>query len=159
MEELFCIGCGAPIQTENKEGLGYTPQSALEKGLETGEVYCQRCFRLRHYNEITDVHLTDDDFLKLLHEVGDSDALVVNVVDIFDFNGSVIPGLPRFVVMVGDQLMTDIRAAHRAGIRSILVKPLVEHDSIKTQINRARERRVMKQMAEKYGPIVYKKGI
>lgn len=97
MEELFCIGCGAPIQTENKEGLGYTPQSALEKGLETGEVYCQRCFRLRHYNEITDVHLTDDDFLKLLHEVGDSDALVVNVVDIFDFNGSVIPGLPRFV--------------------------------------------------------------
>ena len=61
------------------------------------------------------------------------------------------------VVMVGDQLMTDIRAAHRAGIRSILVKPLVEHDSIKTQINRARERRVMKQMAEKYGPIVYKK--
>ena len=31
MEELFCIGCGAPIQTENKEGLGYTPQSALEK--------------------------------------------------------------------------------------------------------------------------------
>ena len=36
MEELFCIGCGAPIQTENKEGLGYTPQSALEKGLETG---------------------------------------------------------------------------------------------------------------------------
>lgn len=63
------------------------------------------------------------------------------------------------VVMVGDQLMTDIRAAHRAGIRSILVKPLVEHDSIKTQINRARERRVMKQMAEKYGPIVYKKGI
>ena len=97
MEELFCIGCGAPIQTENKEGLGYTPQSALEKGLETGEVYCQRCFRLRHYNEITDVHLTDDDFLKLLHEVGDSNALVVNVVDIFDFNGSVIPGLPRFV--------------------------------------------------------------
>ena len=63
------------------------------------------------------------------------------------------------VVMVGDQLMTDIRAAHRAGIRSILVKPLVQHDSIKTQINRARERRVMKQITEKYGPITYKKGI
>ena len=97
MEEILCIGCGATIQTEDKIGLGFTPQSALEKGLETGEVYCQRCFRLRHYNEITDVQLTDDDFLKLLHEVGDSDALVVNVIDIFDFNGSVIPGLPRFV--------------------------------------------------------------
>ncbi|KXT73983.1 Hydrolase, HAD subfamily IIIA [Streptococcus sp. DD10] len=63
------------------------------------------------------------------------------------------------VVMVGDQLMTDIRAAHRAGIRSILVKPLVKHDSIKTQINRARERRVLQKITEKYGPIDYKKGI
>ncbi|COI34972.1 HAD superfamily hydrolase protein [Streptococcus pneumoniae] len=58
-----------------------------------------------------------------------------------------------------DQLMTDIRAAHRAGIRSILVKPLVQHDSIKTQINRTRERRVMRKITEKYGPITYKKGI
>ncbi|MEW4354487.1 YqeG family HAD IIIA-type phosphatase [Streptococcus pneumoniae] len=63
------------------------------------------------------------------------------------------------VVMVGDQLMTDIRAAHRAGIRSILVKPLVKHDSINTQINRARERRVLKQIKEKYGPIQFTKGI
>ncbi|CAM2958467.1 putative GTPase [Streptococcus acidominimus] len=97
MEELVCIGCGAKIQTQEKDKAGYTPQSALEKGLETGELYCQRCFRLRHYNEIVDVNISDDDFLKLLHEVGDSDALVVNVVDIFDFNGSVIPGLPRFI--------------------------------------------------------------
>lgn len=97
MEELVCIGCGAKIQTQEKDKAGYTPQSALEKGLETGELYCQRCFRLRHYNEIVDVNISDDDFLKLLHEVGDSDALVVNVIDIFDFNGSVIPGLPRFI--------------------------------------------------------------
>ena len=25
MEELFCIGCGAQIQTEDKEKAGYTP--------------------------------------------------------------------------------------------------------------------------------------
>ena len=86
MEELFCIGCGAQIQTEDKEKAGYTPASSIKKAEETGELYCQRCFRLRHYNEIVDVHITDDEFLKLLHEVGDSDALVVNVVDIFDFN-------------------------------------------------------------------------
>lgn len=97
MEELFCIGCGIQVQTEDKKKAGFTPAAALKKGLETGELYCQRCFRLRHYNEITDVHITDDEFLRLLHEVGDSDALVVNVVDIFDFNGSIIPGLSRFV--------------------------------------------------------------
>ncbi|PNY19702.1 ribosome biogenesis GTPase YqeH [Streptococcus parauberis] len=97
MDELICIGCGINIQTENKEQAGYTPTGALKKGLETGELYCQRCFRLRHYNEITDVNISDEEFLKLLHEVGDSDALVINVIDIFDFNGSVIPGLSRFV--------------------------------------------------------------
>ncbi|MDQ0221649.1 ribosome biogenesis GTPase YqeH [Streptococcus moroccensis] len=96
-ETLFCIGCGAQIQTTDKAQAGYTPKAALDKGLETGQLYCQRCFRLRHYNDIVDVNMTDDDFIRLLHEVGESDALVVNVIDIFDFNGSVIPGLARFV--------------------------------------------------------------
>lgn len=96
-EEIQCIGCGAIIQTENKEKIGYTPKRTLESGLESGEIYCQRCFRLRHYNEIQDVALTDDDFLRFLNEIGTKDALIVNVVDIFDFNGSVIPGLHRFV--------------------------------------------------------------
>lgn len=137
MEAIFCIGCGAIIQTKDQSKLGYTPQSALDKGLESGEIYCQRCFRLRHYNEITDVHLTDDDFLKLLHEVGDSSALVVNVVDIFDFNGSIIPNLPRFVsgndvLLVGnkkdilpksvkDKKVTQwlMERAHEEGLRPI----------------------------------------
>ncbi len=46
--------------------------------------------------------------------------------------------------MIGDQLMTDIRAAKRAGLKSVLVKPLIKTDSINTQINRWRERRTMK---------------
>lgn len=96
-EELRCIGCGVVIQTTDKEAIGYTPPSALEKGLESGELYCQRCFRLRHYNDIQDVSLTDDDFLRLLNTIGTEDALIVNVIDIVDFNGSLIPGLHRFV--------------------------------------------------------------
>jgi len=96
-EPLRCIGCGAMIQTTDKTAPGYTPQSALDKGIENNEVYCQRCFRLRHYNEIVPVGLTDDDFLNLLTQIRDANALIVYVVDIFDFNGSVIPGLHRFV--------------------------------------------------------------
>lgn len=95
-EELRCIGCGAILQTEDPKKVGYTPQSALEKQTED-EVYCQRCFRLRHYNDIQDVSISDDEFLALLHQIGETDALIVNVVDIFDFNGSLIPGLHRFV--------------------------------------------------------------
>ena len=55
--------------------------------------------------------------------------------------------------------MTDIRAAHRAGIRSILVKPLVQHDSINTKFNRARERQVLKKLEAKYGPMKFHKGL
>lgn len=139
MEEtqIQCIGCGVEIQTKDKNGLGYTPASALEKGLESGEVYCQRCFRLRHYNEIQDVSLTDDDFLRLLNEIRTKDALIVNVVDIFDFNGSLIPGLNRFagdndVLLVGnkrDLLPKSLKKgrltqwmrerSHEAGLRPI----------------------------------------
>ena len=67
MEELFCIGCGAQIQTEDKEKAGFTPASSIKKAEETGELYCQRCFRLRHYNEIVDVHITDDQSFQACH--------------------------------------------------------------------------------------------
>ncbi|KMK93882.1 ribosome biogenesis GTPase YqeH [Rossellomorea marisflavi] len=93
MSQVVCIGCGVEIQTEDKEGLGYAPPSSLKKD----EVICQRCFKLKHYNEVQDVPLTDDDFLKILNEIGDSEGLIVKVVDIFDFNGSWLPGLHRFV--------------------------------------------------------------
>lgn len=63
--------------------------------------------------------------------------------------------VPSQVVMIGDQLMTDIRAAKRAGLQSILVKPLVETDSINTQFNRWRERRVLKKITAQYGPIKF----
>ncbi|MDZ5470908.1 ribosome biogenesis GTPase YqeH (plasmid) [Bacillus sp. 31A1R] len=92
-EKYSCIGCGVNIQTENRDEIGYAPPSSLDK--ET--IICQRCFRLKHYNEVQDVSLTDDDFLKILNEIGKSDALIVKIVDIFDFNGSWLPGLHRFV--------------------------------------------------------------
>lgn len=65
---------------------------------------------------------------------------------------------PQEMVMVGDQLMTDIRGANRAGIPSILVQPLVESDALITKFNRARERRVIKKLQKKYD-MSYKKGI
>lgn len=63
------------------------------------------------------------------------------------------------VVMVGDQLMTDIRAAHRAGIRSILVKPLVASDAWVTKFNRWRERRILAKLEATYGKLDFTKGI
>ena len=94
----FCMGCGATIQTENHEEIGYTPTSVLTKMLEKEEpVYCQRCFRLRNYNELQPASLSDDDFLKMLSSIAEEDALVVYVVDLFDLYGSMISGLKRFI--------------------------------------------------------------
>ncbi|PBB06827.1 ribosome biogenesis GTPase YqeH [Salimicrobium humidisoli] len=91
MDKLICAGCGAEIQTEDESAAGYAPKSALER--ET--VICKRCFRLKHYNEVQDVDYDDDDFLEMLQQINDTDSLVVQLIDIFDFNGSLIPGLNR----------------------------------------------------------------
>ncbi len=48
------------------------------------------------------------------------------------------------VVMVGDQLLTDIAAANVAGVRSILVRPLLDSDQWNTKLNRLMEKGVKK---------------
>ncbi|AEJ23923.1 ribosome biogenesis GTPase YqeH [Weissella koreensis] len=121
-EGLRCIGCGAEIQTDRPGEVGYTPMSALKKGFENGEVLCQRCFRLRHYNEIQPVDLTDDDFRRLLDQISTTDSLVVYVMDVFDFSGSLIPGLHRFVgsnpvLLVGNKVDILPHALRRAKIK------------------------------------------
>lgn len=93
LEPIKCIGCGITIQTEDKNAEGYAPPSSLEKE----DVICQRCFKLRNYNELQPVSLSGDDFLAILNGIGEKEGLIVKVVDIFDFNGSWINGLQRFV--------------------------------------------------------------
>ncbi len=48
------------------------------------------------------------------------------------------------VIMVGDQMLTDIWAAHAAGVRSVLVKRLIDSDMWQTLLNRSIEKQVKK---------------
>lgn len=101
----ICLGCGATLQSDNERNPGYVPASAIGK---EGTI-CRRCFRIKHYNEVAEVSLTDADFRRILHGIGSSDALVVKIVDLFDFNGSLIPGLHRYIgnnplLLVGNKL-------------------------------------------------------
>jgi 30S ribosome assembly GTPase len=91
--DLHCAGCGIAIQTEDKSKPGFAPESSLEKEAPV----CQRCYRIKHYNEASTVTLGDDEFVRILNGIGHTRSLVVQVVDIFDFNGSWLRGLPRFV--------------------------------------------------------------
>lgn len=92
-DNIVCSGCGVFIQTEDETRAGYAPASALKRDV----VICQRCFRLKHYNDVKDIPLDHKEFTDTLHELGKKNALVVKVVDIFDFEGSWIPGFQRYV--------------------------------------------------------------
>ncbi|QIL51008.1 YqeG family HAD IIIA-type phosphatase [Weissella coleopterorum] len=63
------------------------------------------------------------------------------------------------VVMVGDQLLTDIWAANNFGVRSILVQPLIETDQWNTKINRFFEKGVKKNMLKQNPDLQWRKNL
>lgn len=109
-EAIRCIGCGSVLQADDPRRPGYLPSSALKKAAAGAEnVYCQRCFKLRHYGKISSVGTDRDTFLRILSKLTDKPAMVVNVVDLFDVNGSLLSALPRFIgnnhfILVGNKV-------------------------------------------------------
>lgn len=53
------------------------------------------------------------------------------------------------IVMIGDQLLTDVLGGNRAGLYTILVVPIVQTDSKITRINRMIERKILNYMRKK----------
>lgn len=53
------------------------------------------------------------------------------------------------VVVIGDQLLTDVLGGNMAGFRTILVVPIVQTDGKITRINRMIERRILRWMKRK----------
>ena len=53
------------------------------------------------------------------------------------------------VVMIGDQMMTDILGGNRYGLHTILVVPVANSDGMMTKLNRRMERKVMKTLKRK----------
>ena len=88
----ICKGCGAVLQNEFPDQAGYTPKIDAE--------YCRRCFRLIHYDDLTVSMRTGIDPDMVLNEIAARDALVLWVVDLFDFEAGMIPGLTR---KIGDR--------------------------------------------------------
>jgi ribosome biogenesis GTPase A len=91
-----CIGCGVDLQTTDKDGLGYVPESSLK---DNKDVYCQRCFKLRNYGNFEAVSVLDDEFKMILKQIKREKALVVYVLDVFDIHGSFVENLNG---MIGD---------------------------------------------------------
>ncbi|MBE0700679.1 MAG: 50S ribosome-binding GTPase, partial [Acholeplasmataceae bacterium] len=62
---IKCFGCGAKLQTENKDHVGFA--------LSLEHEYCQSCYRLMHYGDVKD-HFHPEDLPQL-----SADALIVMI--------------------------------------------------------------------------------
>lgn len=76
-----CKGCGVILQDEDKASIGYTVN--LKNNL------CERCFRIRNYNEYKIVIKDNEDFIDILKNINKTDDLVVLVVDLFNINKNI----------------------------------------------------------------------
>lgn len=88
---LRCIGCGSIIQSENQQLPGYVPQNKIE----SEDIVCRRCFRLKNYNEVLSVSMSKDDYFNIISKIGEHNALIVKIIDIFDIEGSMIPQIQK----------------------------------------------------------------
>ncbi len=122
MKKIPCKGCGGILQNTDETRPYYTPKP-LEEGEEAP--YCRRCFRLRHYGEVTPTSLTAEDYQAMLQAI-DTDALFVKVVDLFDVEGSLIPALTR--------ILQDKDLVVVANKRDILPKS-VKDETLKHRLN------------------------
>lgn len=93
MPDEFCEGCGIKLQTEISKQVGFIPKGSLEKG----QYICQRCYRIKHYNEVIPIEVDESSFLQILNGISYTDCLVVHIIDVFDIEGTIIHGLPRFI--------------------------------------------------------------
>ena len=73
-----CTGCGALLQTKDKNEIGYTTN--IEKKL------CERCFRIKNYGEYKVIAKDNDEFIKILEEINKTNDLCVLVIDLFNLN-------------------------------------------------------------------------
>lgn len=120
-----CSGCGSLLQCNYPNEQGYISEDKLQKLVESlvnrnltydmaggrgeGEVVaesvikkhtlltCKRCFSLKHYNTALNITLKEDDYLRHLAHLKDKRALILLVVDVTDFPGSLFPNLHRLI--------------------------------------------------------------
>lgn len=74
--EKTCLGCGIVLQDQNVLQEGYT--TSLDNDI------CQRCFRLKNYGEYQMVTKSNEEYLKILKDVGETKDLVLYITDLLN---------------------------------------------------------------------------
>ena len=82
-----CKGCGIVLQNTDEKALGYVPKLEAD--------YCQRCYRIRHYGDVTVDMKQGIDSDQTLKKINQLDGIVFWIVDIFAFEASLIANLNK----------------------------------------------------------------
>lgn len=77
-----CKGCGAILQNKDSEKAGFIPT------LDESSVYCKRCFRMKHYNELPKIVASNEEYEHVIDNVIEKNGLMIFLVDIFAFKST-----------------------------------------------------------------------
>lgn len=94
---IRCHNCGAILQSVSKSKPGFISKAVIENGVPKIP-YCNVCYdKMLTLNTSNLQHETDKDILKILNDAIATDALVVWMVDLFTFNGTLNPDIVKKV--------------------------------------------------------------
>lgn len=89
-----CYGCGAILQTNDPNDVGYIPPEKYESDDET---LCERCYKLRHYSKYSESKNFNLDYITILSHAKEEKALAVYVLNAFCLMGSFLDGIGKYL--------------------------------------------------------------
>ncbi len=94
---IRCHNCGAILQCEHKNQVGFISKAIVENGVPKIP-YCNQCYdKMLALNSSNLEHETDKDIIKILNDAVATDSLIVWMVDLFSFNGTLNPDVVKKV--------------------------------------------------------------
>ncbi|TRY71077.1 hypothetical protein TCAL_01172 [Tigriopus californicus] len=110
--QVPCGGCGAHLHCQDPKAPGFLPTEMFlnKKESELRLLICQRCYVIREYNIALKMNVSPEDYpLTIEHVKHHHNALILLIVDLTDFPGSVWPnifemiGTNKRVLLVGNK--------------------------------------------------------
>ena len=59
-----CIGCGAILQSDDKDKIGYIRKEKLEDSN-----YCERCFKITNYGDFKKIDTTGEEYIEIYKNI------------------------------------------------------------------------------------------
>ena len=96
---MRCYHCGAVLQSRKKAEPGFIEKALLEEeGSENRVLYCHNCYqKMKAINTGMLEMDTDEEILTILDDAVATDAVIIWVVDLFSFNGTLNPDVVKKV--------------------------------------------------------------